>query len=454
MAKGKRKAPSPAESVRPAPSRPTTPVHQASSHSHSPYQGYTDPQHAQDSTGYDSSEELYQQQEEKYITLHDLCAAIDEKKLTPAESYSQYNYLVIKAILEMFSIRHPNHLRQTLATSEVIQPLIAKANRQPPRPPLTPLPTPGPPSTTPLTRGPPTPPAGALAPAKHHAPPATPAPRSSHAPAAKTPAARAPKCAPPPQTTQPATKPTYATALRLKAPRPRKAHLPTKLVAPPSTKWVVIPNDKSQLRDAAKRPSPHHIVGAINRELQAWAGESIGGVQVANLGDSHILAATWMVGCNLLITATKTHDDRGLATQTYSTIVGNALFPIPAFSNAGITVIPYRLAACLQIKGLPTWDPSTNQPVELTTVYKTLDNLGIFEGVKLINNGPAPSDTLSWARNPATFNAESRPCTVTVRFYNHDGRETGSVLKKAFYLLGHRRRFDKWQPKPLPTKKG
>ncbi|KAG5635064.1 hypothetical protein H0H81_012560, partial [Sphagnurus paluster] len=173
---------------------------------------------------------------------------------------------------------------------------------------------------------------------------------------------------------------------------------------------AILPNT---LEDAAKRPSPHHIVGAINRELRAWARELIGGVQVANLGDSHILAATWMVGCNLLLTASKVCDDRGLATPTYSTIVGNVLFPIPAFSNTGVTVIPYRLAARLQIKGLPTWDPSTNKPVELTSIFNTLDGLSIFENVELIKNGPVPSDALSWARDPKTFNAESCPCTVT-----------------------------------------
>ncbi|KAG5649616.1 hypothetical protein H0H81_002826, partial [Sphagnurus paluster] len=164
--------------------------------------------------------------------------------------------------------------------------------------------------------------------------------------------------------------------------------------------------------------------------------------KLPTLGDSHILAATWTVGCNLLLTAAKTRDDRGLATPTYSTIVGNSLSMIPAFSNAGVTVIPYRPAARLQIKGLPTWDPTTNRPVELTSVYQTLDGLGIFEGVELIKNGPAPSDALSWARDPKTFNAELRPCAVTIRFYNNDGRETGALLKKAFYLLGRRRRFD------------
>ncbi|KAG5652202.1 hypothetical protein H0H81_005937 [Sphagnurus paluster] len=253
---------------------------------------------------------------------------------------------------------------------------------------------------------------------------------------------------------QTAPKPSYAAALGSKAPCPHKAHPPTTLVAPASTKWVVIPNNKSQLRDAAKRLSPHHIVGTINHELHTWAGESIGGVQVANLGDSHILAATWTVGCNLLITAAKTRDDRGLATPTYSTIVGNALFTIPAFSNVGVTVIPYQPATRLQIKGLPTWDPTTNRPIELTSVYQMLNGLGIFEGVELIKNGPAPSDALSWAWDPKTFNAESHPCAVTVRFYNNNGRETGALLKKAFYLLGRWRRFDKWPPPPPPPKKG
>ncbi|KAG5634796.1 hypothetical protein H0H81_000754 [Sphagnurus paluster] len=138
----------------------------------------------------------------------------------------------------------------------------------------------------------------------------------------------------------------------------------------------------------------------------------------------------------------------------YSTIVGNALFTIPTFSQAGITVISYWPAAHLQIKGLPTWDPTTNCPVELTLVYQTLDSLSIFEGVKLIKNGPAPTDTLSWAQDPKTFNAESHPCMVTVCFYNNGRRETGALLKNAFYLLSCCRHFDKWPPKTLPPKKG
>ncbi|KAG5634480.1 hypothetical protein H0H81_001805 [Sphagnurus paluster] len=291
---------------------------------------------------------------------------------------------------------------------------------------------------------------GAPASATPSTPPAAPAPHGKPAPPRIPPAKRAPKHVPPPTlpSSQMAPSPSYATA-----PRPRKAHLPTTLVAPASTKWVVIPNNKSQLQDAAKCPSPHHIIGTINCELHAWAGKSISRVQVANLGDSHILAATWTVGCNLL-TATKVRNDRGLATPTYSIIVGNSLSTIPGFSNAGVTVIPYWPAACLQIKGLPTWDSTTNRPVELTSVFQTLDSLGIFKGVELIKNSPAPSDTLSWARDPKTFNTKSCPCMVTVRFYNNDGRETGALLKKAFYLLSRHRRFDKWPPRPLPPKKG
>ncbi|KAG5650205.1 hypothetical protein H0H81_000319 [Sphagnurus paluster] len=285
-------------------------------------------------------------------------------------------------------------------------------------------------------------------------PGATPPARGNHTPPAPSSATRAPKHAPPPPPLQPAPKLTYAAALGSKPPRPRKAHPPTKLVAPTTTKWVAIPTNKSQLRDPAKHPSPLHIVGAINRELAACADEVIRGVHIANLGDSHILAATWTVGCNLLLTAAKSRDHHGLANPAYSMIIANALATIPEFSLQGASIIPYQLASRLQIKGLPTWDPSTNKPVELTSVFNTLNGLGIFEGVELITNSPAPSDALSWAWDPKTFNAESRPCAITVRFYNNNGRETGSLLKKAFYLLGHRRYFNKWQPRPPPPKKG
>ncbi|KAG5649537.1 hypothetical protein H0H81_003263 [Sphagnurus paluster] len=476
--KNKRKASSPAESVRPAPSRPVSPVYQAANRCDTPDQGYLDFQFAMEHCGDDSSEELEHHQEDsndpsptalQLDIFHDALGTL----LGNPEAANIVIPQLTTRFLEAMTTMAPNALKRILLNNPFTQQLIddsvsqalAKATPPPPPPPTMEVdsPTtpkaPGPPGATPPPRGtltPPAPSTGAPASATPPAPPAAPAPRGKPAPLRTPPVKRAPKHAPPPPapSTQTAPKPSYAAALGTKAPRPRKAHPPTTLVAPASTKWVVIPTNKSQLRDTAKRPSPLHIVSAINRELHAWAGESIGGVQIANLGDSHILAASWTVGCNLLITAAKARDCHGLDTPAYSTIVANALTTIPAFSNAGATTIPYRPAARLQIKGLPTWDPASNRPVELTSVFNTLDGLGLFEGVELIKNGPAPSDALSWARDPATFNAESRPCAVTVRFYNNDGRETGGLLKKAFYLLGRRRRFDKWQPRPPPPKKG
>ncbi|KAG5653124.1 hypothetical protein H0H81_002191 [Sphagnurus paluster] len=478
--KNKRKASSPAESTRPAPSRPVSPVYQAANRCDTPDQGYLDFQYAMEHCGDDSSSELNQPQEEAPPIhpigdlIEDMLANLDRClvycKLTGTSPPPTTLPTLLQKIIDFWASTKSNdllghqlkantHIRKLVDKS--VSEALAKATPPPPPPPTmevdspsTPK-APGPPGATPPPRGTPTPPAPSTgAPASATPPLAAPAPRGKPAPLRNPPATRAPKHAPPPPPSQPAPKPTYAAALGSKAPRPRKAHPPTKLVAPASTKWVVIPTNKSQLRDAAKRPSPLHIVGAINRELHAWAGESIGGVQIANLGDSHLLAASWTVGCNLLITAAKARDCHGLDTPAYSTIVANALSTIPAFSNAGATTIPYRPAARLQIKGLPTWDPAANRPVELTSVYQTLDGLGLFEGVELIKNGPAPSDALSWARDPSTFNAESRPCAVTVRFYNNNGRETGALLKKAFYLLGRRRRFDKWQPRPPPPKKG
>ncbi|KAG5634496.1 hypothetical protein H0H81_001739 [Sphagnurus paluster] len=343
--KGKRKASSPAESIRLAPSRPATPVYQAASRCDTPDQGYIDYQHAQEHLDDDSSLEPNTPQEEDANNtpenwIDKACTKLQQVAILSSPLPNLLQQL-FNTILSVLTAKDPHTVELTFKYNSIGKQLIAEA----------------------------------MAP-----------------------------------------KPSYPAA-----PHPRKAHLPTTLVAPASTKWVVIPNNKSQLRDAAKRPFLHHIVCAINHKLQAWAGKSIGGVQVANLGDSHILAATWTVGCNLLITAAKTCKDCGLATPTYSTIVGNSLSTIPAFSNAGVTVIPYRPAACLQIKGLSTWDPTTNHPVELTSVFQMLNGLGIFEGVELIKNSPAPSDALSWARDPKTFNAKLHPCAVMVQFYNNDG---------------------------------
>ncbi|KAG5650179.1 hypothetical protein H0H81_000411 [Sphagnurus paluster] len=448
---------SPAESTRPAPSRPVSPVFQAASRCDTPDQGYFDPQHVQEHLDDDSSSELEYLQEE--ITP-DSPKAIILKASEILQSNEEICTLLLptyaELILDLVTKHHPFISKKILAnnkahkelTAQAVSAALASATPPPPPPPAMEVdsptaPTgPKPPGATPRPRG-------------KLPPPAAPVPSGRPAPSRTFPAKRALKTQSLPSLpTQMAPKPSYAAALGSKAPRPRKAHLPTKLVAPDTAKWVIAIQNKAPLRDVANRPSPHHIVQAINRELKSTAGAKFKDSQVADLGDSHILAASWTVGCNILITATKTSDNRGLNTKLYSAIVLQALFKISAFAKTAIMVIPYRPAARLQIKGLPTWDPITNKPVELTSVYQTLDGLGIFEGVELIKNGPPPSDALSWAQDPKTFNAESRPCAVTVRFYNNDGRETGALLKKAFYLLGCRRRFDKWHSRPPPPKKG
>ncbi|KAG5633973.1 hypothetical protein H0H81_004104 [Sphagnurus paluster] len=444
MGNRKRKAQSPAELTRPAPSRLVSPVLQVENRCDTPDQGYFDFDYAQQFAGEDSSDELdpHQQEPTSSPTISDvlrdmlegLNIALDSCKSNGKSPSYAILPAFIQTILNFWIATKPNLLEPQLkAISSIckiidksVNEALAKATPPPPPPPTMEVDSPTTPTgpkpsgATPPTQGNPTPPAAL-------------APRAKPAPVQNPLATCAPKHTPPPPPSQPAPKLTYAVALGSKAPRPRKAHPPTKL-------------------DAAKRPSPHHIVSAINRELLEWAS-SIGRVHVANLGESHILAATWTVGCNILITATKTND-YALDSFPYSNIVGNTFSTIPSFSNAGVAIIPYRPAARLQIKGLPTWDPINNAPVKLTSVFQLLDGLGIFEGVKLIKNGPASSDALSWARDPKTFNAESRPCAVTVRFYNHDGQETGALLKKVFYLLGRRRRFDKWQPKTPPLKKG
>ncbi|KAG5633447.1 hypothetical protein H0H81_007751 [Sphagnurus paluster] len=136
----------------------------------------------------------------------------------------------------------------------------------------------------------------------------------------------------------------------------------------------------------------------------------------AGLQSPALATPTWMVGCNLLLTAVKVCNDCGLSTNAYTAIVDNTLFTISTFSQVGVTIILYQPAACLQIKEIP----ATNHPIKLTSVFQTLDILGIFKGIELIKNGPAPSDTLSWARDPKSFTAKSCPCAVMVCFYNND----------------------------------
>ncbi|KAG5650846.1 hypothetical protein H0H81_010761 [Sphagnurus paluster] len=472
--KNKRKAASPAESHRSAPSHPVIPDYQADNRCNTPDQGYVNFQHAQDYLDNDSSSELEYQEETPTAppTQHPAQRLTQVmREIMVDEHRPLYFPQIAKSMLSYIETLQPDAIRDFLQGHKLTQQLIAEAVSKtkamvvpPPPPPPSmevdspPTPTaPRPPGATPPTRGKSTPPApqsGAPAPATPPTPPAVPAPCSKPAPIHTPLAKRAPKhTTPPPPPSQAAPKLSFAAALGSKAPRPRKAHPPTKLVAPETTKWVVIPSDKSQLQDVAKRPSPHHIVSAISHKLRAWAGKPFSGIPVADLGDSHILAATWTVGCNLLVTAVKTRDTYGLNKHTYSCIVNEAL-DMPAFNNKGASIKLYRPPARLQIKAVPTWDHSTNRPVELSNLHKTLDKLGIFEGVNLIRSNPDPSSILSWARDPKTFNAESRPCTVMLRFYNNNGRETGALLKKAFYLLGCRRRFDKWHPRPPAPKKG
>ncbi|KAG5636158.1 hypothetical protein H0H81_008938 [Sphagnurus paluster] len=454
--KTKRKATSPAESIRPAPSRPVSPVYQAASRCDTPNQGYFDPQHSQEHLDNDSSSELEYHQEEndpnspKAILLRasEILQTNEEIRALLLPSYAEL-------ILELVTKHHPFISKKILAnnkahkelTAQAVAAALVAATPPPPPPPIMEVDPP----TTPTG---PKPPGATPRPRGNLTPPAAPVPQGKPALPRTPPTKRAPKCAAPPPPTQEAPKPSYAAALGSKAPRPRKAHPPTMLVAPETAKWVIIPKYKSLLRSMPKLPSSHSIVSAINEEFRSAKNEIVEGTVIADLGPSPILAANWTVGCNILITAVKTREEYGFDTLAYGLVLKGALYKIPNFSTTVTAIIPYRPASRLQIKGLPTWDPATNKPVKLTSVYQTLDDLGIFKGVELIKNGPAPSDALSWARDPKTFNAESRPCAVTVRFYNNNGRETGALLKKAFYLLGCRRRFDKWPARPPPPKKG
>ncbi|KAG5636661.1 hypothetical protein H0H81_007250 [Sphagnurus paluster] len=454
--KTKRKASSPAESTRPAPSRPVSPVYQAASRCDTPDQGHFDLQHVQEHLDDDSSSELKYLQEENtpnspraiLLKASEILQTNEEIRTLLLPSYAEL-------ILELVTKHHPFISKKILAnnkthkelTAQAVATALAAATPPPPPPPTMEVdshttPTgPKPPGATPRPRGNPT-------------PSAAPVPQDKPAPPCIPPAKRAPKHAAPPPPIQKAPKPSYAAALGSKAPRPRKAHPPTTLVAPETAKWVIIPTNKPTLRSMAKLPSPHSIVSAINQEFCIANNQIVDGTVITDLGPSPILAANWTVGCNLLITAVKTREEYGFDTHTYGIVLTGALYRMPNFPSFITAIIPYRPASRLQIKGLPTWDPTTNKPVELTSVYQTLDDLGIFKGVELIKNGPKPSDSLSWVQDPKTFNAESRPCAVTVRFYNNNGRETGALLKKAFYLLGCRRHFDKWPSRPPPPKKG
>ncbi|KAG5635648.1 hypothetical protein H0H81_010536 [Sphagnurus paluster] len=261
--------------------------------------------------GDDSSDELEYHQEDQPPTptttdiLKDMLEALNISLDACKSNGKSPAYAIlpsfVQAILDFWTATKPNILEGQLKAFPQIKKLVDKSVSE----------------AIAAATPPPPPPPTMEAPRLLHE--ATPRPRQPPHLAAVTPpqtnpGRMCPQACPPPPPSQPAPKPTYAAALRSKAPHPRKAHPPTKLVAPATTKWVIIPTNKSQLRDTAKRPSPLHIVSAINHKLSAWANESIGGVHVTNLGDSHILAATWMVGCNLLLTAAKT--PRVLGTKT------------------------------------------------------------------------------------------------------------------------------------------
>ncbi|KAG5638667.1 hypothetical protein H0H81_011219 [Sphagnurus paluster] len=416
--------PSPAESTRPAPSRPVSPVYQTEYRCDTPDQGYLDFQYTMEHCGNDSSSELEYQEEappSRPLTTCDHNKAILDhlSALEGLKNADIYIDSILTRVIELSEKISPTTTYFLLAGLPFIKGQIAlavdKAKTRtffnPPHPtphvemnsPTTPT-GPKPPGATPLTRGtqsPPAPPSGAPAltttplasaptPAMPPMPPAAPAPRGGHAP-------------PPPNQLRPHVPPNVPPLLP-----PHNRHL-SRLTPRPSGQSPLAPARPTRQQSWWPPPQPMQLTA--NPVPASTSGEFT--------------------------------SPTSAATPAYSTIIANALATISGFSSQGATVIPYRLAARLQIKGLPTWDPTTNRPVELTSVYQTLNGLGIFEGVELIKNSPAPSDALSWARDSSTFNAKLRPCAVAVRFFNNDGRETGALLKKAFYLLGHRCRFDK-----------
>ncbi|KAG5634080.1 hypothetical protein H0H81_003485, partial [Sphagnurus paluster] len=228
--KTKRKASSPAESYHPAPSRPVSPVYQATNLCDTPNQGYIDFQYAMEHCGDDSSSELEYHQEDQLPTpaitdiLKDMLEALNIA-LDSCKSNGKVPTTLpffVHAILDFWTTTKPDLLEPQLKAFSAIRKLVdksvsealAKATPPPPPPPTmevdsptTPT-APGPPGTTPLTRG-----------------TQTPSAPQSGAPA-PIPASHAPKHALPPPPSQPAPKPTYATALGSKAPHPRKAHPP------------------------------------------------------------------------------------------------------------------------------------------------------------------------------------------------------------------------------------
>ncbi|KAG5634062.1 hypothetical protein H0H81_003569, partial [Sphagnurus paluster] len=202
MGNKKHKAPSPAESHCPAPSRPVSPVSQASNHCDTPDQGYFDFNYAQQFAGDNSSDELEYHQEDPippptvHDVLSDMLEALDVALETCKSNGQTPSYAIlpsfIQKILNFWTATKPNSLEGQLKAFSPIRKLIdksvsealAKATPPPPPPPTMEVdppttPTgPKPTGATPPTQGNPT-------------PPAAPAPRGGHAPPRPLPAAHA-----------------------------------------------------------------------------------------------------------------------------------------------------------------------------------------------------------------------------------------------------------------------
>ncbi|KAG5635375.1 hypothetical protein H0H81_011484 [Sphagnurus paluster] len=150
MGNKKRKAPSPAESHRPAPSRPASPVLQAENHCDTPDQGYFDFDYTQQFADDDSSSELEYHQEEPppprlHDILQDMLSALSKilEVNKPTGRLPASLPLFVSAILNFWATAKPELLEPQLKTYPAICKLInkevsealAKATPPPPPPP-------------------------------------------------------------------------------------------------------------------------------------------------------------------------------------------------------------------------------------------------------------------------------------------------------------------------------
>ncbi|KAG5633535.1 hypothetical protein H0H81_007011 [Sphagnurus paluster] len=200
--KGKCKASSPAESNRPAPSRPVSPVYQAASRCDTPDQGYDNFQYYQEHLDDNSSSELeYQEAPTPAPPPQDPSVKIITglQELAADEDYRRLHLPIFaKAILKLLAELQPTCFEEFLRSNKATQQLIAEAvskakslaNPPPPPPPTMEVdspttPTgPNPPGATPPTRGkfnPPAPQSGASALATPPTPPAAPTPHGKPA---------------------------------------------------------------------------------------------------------------------------------------------------------------------------------------------------------------------------------------------------------------------------------